>query len=111
MDNLTIREKVGANYMLLELSGAVNAYTVAELQQKVYSYIIDSNVVLDLSLVTQIDSSGIGVVLAGHNDGEDNGTKLFIMNPSDEARHSLSRTGFWDTFYVIHSVTEVANAS
>ena len=37
MDQLTIREKVGANYMLLELSGALNAYTVAELQDKVFT--------------------------------------------------------------------------
>ena len=58
-----------------------------------------------------MDSSGVGVVLAGHNDGEKFGTKLFVMNPSDTARHYLERTGFWDTFYIIHSVTEVSDAS
>lgn len=111
MDQLTIREKVGASYILLELSGAVNAYTISEFQEKVYSYIPDSNVVIDMAQVIQLDSSGIGVVIAGYNDGEKFGTKLFIMNPSDAARHSLERTGFLDTFNIIHSVTEVADAS
>ncbi len=111
MDQLTIREKKGANYMLLELAGAVNAYTVAELQEKVYTYIKKANVVLDMSMITQVDSSGVGVVLAGHIDGEKYNTKLFVMSPSDAARHSLERTGFMDSFYIIHAVTEVADAS
>ena len=55
MDQLTLREKVGVNYMLLELSGTFNSNTCVELQQKVNQYIIDSNVVLDMEQVTQID--------------------------------------------------------
>lgn len=107
MDQLIIRDKIGVNYMLLELSGAVNSYTISELQDKVFSYIIDSNVVLDMAQVIQIDSSGIGVILASVNDTETTGTKLFIMNPSETVKHALERTGFYDMFNIIHSVTEV----
>ena len=110
MDQLAINEKVGAYYMLLELSGAVNAYTITELKTKVYSYILDSNVVLDMSQVSQLDSTGLGVIIATHNDGEGCGTKIFILNPSNEARHALEKTGFLDTFNIIHSVTEVNDA-
>ena len=110
MVQLTITEKVGANYKLLELTGAINAYTIAEFQEKVYSYILESNIVLDMSQVISIDSAGVGVILAGYNDGEENGTQLFIMNPSDAAHYALTRTGFWNTFYIIHSVTEVSDA-
>lgn len=109
MDQLTIREKVGVNYMLLELSGTLNSNTCTELQQKVYQYMIDSNVVLDMEQVTQIDSSGVGIIIAGHNDGEEYGTTLFVMNPSEAIRIALSRTGFLDLFHVIHSVTEVSD--
>lgn len=109
MDQLVLREKVGANYMLMEIEGVVNAYTDAELQEKLYRYITDINVVLDMNLVTQLDSSGVGTVLAAFNDGEKYGTKLFIMNPSESVRRALERTGFYDMFYVIHSVTEVSN--
>ncbi|MCI5831253.1 MAG: STAS domain-containing protein [Treponema sp.] len=109
MDQLTLREKVGVNYMLLELSGTMNANTCVELEQKVYQYIIDSNVVLDMEQVLEIDSSGVGVIIAGHNDGEKYGTRLFIMNPSEPARIALTKTGFIDVFNIIHSVTEVAD--
>ncbi|MDY4902188.1 MAG: STAS domain-containing protein [Treponema sp.] len=110
MDQLTIKEKVGANYILLELNGAVNAYTISELSEKVYNYILDSNVVLDTSEVTQMDSSGVGVVIGGHNDGQGCGTKLFVLNPSDSVHRALDKTGFMDTFNIIHSVTEVSDA-
>ena len=109
MDQLTLREKIGVNYTLLELSGAINASTFDELQQKVYSNIKNTNIVLDLENVTQIDSSGMGVILGGHNDGVDSNTKLFLMNPSEIVRHSLERTGFMSLFNIIHSVTEVSN--
>jgi anti-anti-sigma factor len=95
--------------MLLELNGAVNSYTVTELQEKVLGYIVDTNVVLDMEQVSQLDSSGVGAVIAGHNDGEENSTRLFILNPSESVKRSLDRTGFMDKFNVIHSVTEVSD--
>ena len=110
MNQLSLTEKIGPNYMLLELVGDVNSYTISELEEKIYRYILDTNVVLDMSMVSSMDSSGLGIILAGINDGEKFGTKLFMMNPSDAAHYALTRTGFWNTFYIIHSVTEVSDA-
>ena len=107
MEQLTLKEKVGPNYVLLELSGALNAYTVQEFQEKVYRYIVDTNVVVDLSQVYSIDSSGLGIFMAGHNDGLDYGTKFYLQNPSEGAKKAIDSTGFEDTFNFIHSVTEV----
>lgn len=107
MDQLTLNEKMGANYVLLELFGSINAYTITEFQDKVYNYIKDANVVLDLSNVFSIDSAGLGVIMAGFNDGVKFGTKLFLMNPSEGAKKAIDKTGFSDTFNFIHSVTEV----
>lgn len=109
MDQLALKEKIGVNYMLLELTGSLNSYTITELQEKLFEYIVDTNVVLDSSQITQVDSSGVGVILAGHNDAESSGTKLFIMNPSESVKHALERTGFFDMFHIIHSVTEVSD--
>jgi anti-anti-sigma factor len=110
MNQLSINEKVGPNYKLLELTGDITAYTLSDLQEKMYQYIVETNVVLDLAQVTSMDGSGVGAVLATINDGTDNGTKLFIMNPSDAAHESLTRTGFWSSFHVIHAVTEVSDS-
>lgn len=109
MNQLAINEKVGPNYMLLELTGDITAYTLSDLQEKMYQYIVDTNVVLDMSQVYSMDASGVGTVLATMNDGDEHGTKLFIMNPSDSAHESLTRTGFWSSFHVIHAITEVSD--
>ena len=39
MEALTITEKKGANYILLELNGAINSYTLTEFQNRVYAAI------------------------------------------------------------------------
>ena len=73
MNQLALKEKIGVNYMLLELTGTLNSYTITELQEKLFEYIVDTNVVLDSSQIIQVDSSGVGVILAGHNDAESSG--------------------------------------
>ena len=108
MEQLTLTEKNGANYILLELVGTVDSYTSAEFQSKVYEYIKTTNVVLDMSQVDSIDSTGMGIIMAGFNDGLDNGKKLYILSPSSAVREAVDDTGFADTFYIIHAVTEVA---
>ncbi len=108
MDQLTLSEKIGSNYMYLDISGALNSYTLTEFQEKVYSYIPDFNVVVKMEEIIQIDSSGVGVLLAAHNEGLDSGTKFYIMSPSEPVRHALDKTGFMDMLNIIHSVTEVS---
>lgn len=107
MDTMRINEKRGANYMLLELSGVINSYTYGEFKTKAYAYIRENNLVLDLSEVTDMDSSGLGVIMGAFNDGEDTGYKLYLMRPSTAAYKALDSTGFTDTFNIIHAVTEV----
>lgn len=107
MDALIIEEKKGANYILLEISGVINSYTFTEFRSKVYTYIMQSNLVLDMSAVTGIDSSGLGVLMGAFNDGEESGNTLYLMRPSTATYEALDSTGFTDTFNIIHAVTEV----
>lgn len=107
MDQVTLLEKKGANYVLLEVTGTINSYTFTDFQTKVYSLVKNTNLVLDLSEVNKIDSSGLGVILASYNDAEDNGYKVYIMRPSSSARKAIESTGFIDMFPIIQSVTEV----
>lgn len=107
MEHISIVEKSGPNYALLEVSGTINSYTCDEFQTKVYSLIKQTNLVLDLSRVFNLSSSGLGVILAAWDDGEQNGTKLYIMKPSEIVRLALVSTGFSDMFPIIYSLTEV----
>jgi anti-anti-sigma factor len=107
VDYIALQEKRGANYVLLEVNGVITSNTFTEMQGKVYDMINKSNLVLDLSEVQKIDSSGLSVIMAAHNDGEEIGNKLYLMRPSLDARRAIESTGFLDTFNVIQSVTEV----
>lgn len=107
MENISIAEKSGSNYTLLEIAGTINSYTYTEFQVKVYSLIKKGNLVLDLSRVTNLSSSGLGVLMAALDDGEENGNRLYIMKPSEIVRLAIESTGFSELFTVIHSLTEV----
>lgn len=107
MEQLKIQERKGANYSLLELSGVLDSYNFTEFQQKAYALVKDNNLVIDLSNLSSIDSSGISTIFGSITLGQEFGRTLYIMNPSPEARKALSSTGFMDNFNIIFSVTEV----
>jgi anti-sigma B factor antagonist len=107
MENISIIEKTGSNYSLLEVSGTINSYTYTEFQEKVYSLIKVTNLVLDLSRVTNLSSSGLGVLMSALDDGETAGNKLYVMKPSEVVRLAIESTGFSEMFTVIYSLTEV----
>jgi anti-anti-sigma factor len=107
MENISIVEKKGANYSLLEVSGTINSYTYTEFQEKVYALIKVTNLVLDLSRVSNLSSSGLGVLMSALDDGAEAGTKLYVMRPSEVVRLAIESTGFADMFSIIHSLTEV----
>ena len=107
MEQLKIQEKKGANYNLLELFGVLDSYNFTELQQKAFGLIKENNLVLDLSNLTSMDSSGLSAILGSSTLGLEFGKMLYIMNPSSEARRALESTGFMDMFNIIFSVTEV----
>ena len=64
MEQLAVTEKRGANYILFELTGSCNSYTVGDLQDKIFDEIKRTNVVLDLSQVFTIDSTAMGMLFA-----------------------------------------------
>ncbi|MEL3913667.1 STAS domain-containing protein [Treponema pedis] len=107
MDNLIINETKAENYTLLAIDGTINSYTYGDFETKVYSAIKEKDLVLDLSCVTNMSSSGLGVLMSAYNDGEEYGHELFILNPSDIVRMVIDSTGFSDMFKVIHSVNDM----
>ncbi len=107
MEKLTITEKKGANYVLLEVVGNINSYTYTDLQMHIVGCIKDYELILDLEHVKTISSSGLGALMVGYEDGETYGHKLYIMNPSKIVKLAIESTGFSDCFPIIHSITEV----
>ncbi len=107
MENLIINESEVSGCLLLTMEGIVNLYTSADFEKKVFSAIKDHDAVLDLSKVTGISSSGVGILMSAHNETEENGHKLYILNPAKDVKMALDSTGFSDVFNIIHSIEEI----
>ena len=107
MENLIINESQVSGFLLLAIEGSVNLYTSGDFEKKVYSAIKDHDTILDLSKVTSLSSSGIGVLMSAHNDSEDNGHKMYVLNPAKDVKMALDSTGFSDVFNIIHSIDEI----
>lgn len=108
MDNLTITTTKTDSYELFKVAGAVNSYTYIEFENKIYEAIKTTNVVLDLSQVSNLSSSGLGVLMSANEEGEECGHKIYIMQPSEVVKMSIDSTGFSDMFNFIHSLDEIA---
>jgi anti-anti-sigma factor len=107
MEQLSIVEKKGPSYMMLDVSGTINSYTYNDFQQRVYSFVEKSDLIVDMSKVTNLSSAGLGVIMTAHEDAEEHGRKFYIFRPSEAVKLSLQSTGFFSTFNVISSLSEV----
>jgi len=107
MDHLNITERKGDGYALLELVGAINSYTYTDFQARLYNLAKTTNLVLDMSRVSNLTSSGLGVLMSAVEDGEETGHRLYLMSPSEIVRLAIESTGFGEMFPLIHSVNEV----
>ena len=107
MENLIISKTSVKDALLLDVEGTINSYTYNEFEEQVYSAIKQDDVVLNLAKVTNMSSSGLGVLMSAYDDGEENGPNIFILNPSDIVRLAIDSTGFSDMFTIIHSINDI----
>lgn len=107
MEQLIVKQKSGANYVLFEMTGVFNAYTAHVAQNKIYESIKTNNVVLDLSKIVELDMAAMGIIMAAINDGAESGYSVYLKSLSNEADKQVTATGFKDLLKIINSVTEV----
>lgn len=107
MENLKIIGTNNANFQLLKVSGAINSYTFSEFESKIFEAIKHSNVVLDLSSVSHLSSSGLGVLMSATEEGETLQHKIYLLTPSNVVKLAIDSTGFSDMFNFIQSIDEV----
>ncbi len=107
MENLIIMEKRTDSYLLMNVEGTINSYTYTEFEEKIYSSIKETDVILDFSKITNMSSSGLGVLMSAYDDGQETGHKIYILNPSEVVKMAIDSTGFSEMFKTINSVDEV----
>jgi anti-sigma B factor antagonist len=97
---------------VLALAGRVDSQTSADFETTI-NRLMDqghSNIILDLSEVDFLSSSGLRVMVTARNRSQDLGGEISITRASSQATESLSISGL-DVLFKMHSDREEAIAS
>lgn len=93
--NLEIQERKIQNQYLLELTGEVDAYTAPILKEKLLPLTEQQgmNIELDLGGTSYMDSTGLGVFIAGYKSADQFGSTLTIKNMTPRVKRLFEITG------------------
>jgi anti-anti-sigma factor len=87
-----------------EVHGEIDAASAPLLAEQVTAEGAGSSLVLDMSNVTFIDSSGLRVMLALADRGSSGGAPLCVADPSRAVMRLLEISGLVDHFEIVHDV-------
>ena len=97
LDQLTAVVDRAASPPVISLSGELDPHTAPLLQREIDSVISDgSDLVLDLSQLAFVDSSGLRVLISAQQQLADHGGTLVVRAPSETVRRLLEITGLVD---------------
>lgn len=84
----------------LTLSGRIDASNASKLDQDLLALQAQhpDTLIIDLSDVTYISSSGLRVLLMAHRRQQHSGGQLFLRNPAPKIMHIMTLCGFDQVF-------------
>jgi anti-sigma B factor antagonist len=90
-----VSAEVSVGVATVSVRGEVDVYTAPQLRERLYGVVAEgsSRVVLDLSAMTFIDSTGLGVVVGALKRLRESGGDLVLRSPSRSTRKVLEITG------------------
>jgi anti-sigma B factor antagonist len=105
--SLTIADRTSGDFDVIELSGDIDVETARTLRAHIVDRFADSpaRVVVDLSGVGFMDSSGLGALVSGWQLTRDDGA-FRIAGASSIVRRVLSITGMEDVFALYDTVDD-----
>jgi anti-sigma B factor antagonist len=92
--------------VVIRVAGELDAYTAPTLRQSLRDIIEDQgnlNIVVDLSVMTFIDSTGLGVLVGALRNVRQRGGDLVLSAPSASALKVLEITGLEHAFTITHT--------
>ena len=113
MDRLSIDQRRVGDVIILDLTGKVTiGATNRQLQEALLRLVAEGerSVVLDLSLVTHVDSSGLGEVVAGYSTLRRGGGRLALVNMSDRVMDLMTVTKLYTVFDIYTSEAQAVES-
>jgi anti-sigma B factor antagonist len=98
-DELRIESQKNTSETVVRATGRITSSTSAQLQNALRDLVSDNKrVVLDLTNVDYIDSSGLGAIVAVYMHASRTGCQLELANPRTRIKDLFSRSGLAAVF-------------
>jgi anti-anti-sigma factor len=98
---LSLRSYVEGDATIVQCTGKLTAGLTSILRDEVKRLIPDSKkIVLDLTSLTQMDSMGLGTIMALYVSAKTSGTTLILINLSPRVRDLFRITNVWSVLDV-----------
>jgi anti-sigma B factor antagonist len=111
--DLSLRTSTVGVHSVLAVTGEVDVYSAPQLRDRL-TELIDSGkraVIVDLSGVSFLDSTGIGTLVAGLNQAASAGGQLGLVCDQDRILKLFRITGLDGVFRIYPTIAEVAASS
>ena len=97
--------------VIIEVTGDIDLHRSSKFQKKILSVLVDKpeKIVLDLSDVPYMDSSGVASMVKMLSHANDGGMKLKIANPSEKVRSIMEITNLDSVFDLSPTVEDALN--
>ena len=91
-----------ADDITITVSGSLNTNTAPELEGVMESTFSESpsakTLTFDFADLEYISSAGLRILMVAYKRGQENSTRINVVNPSDEVHEVLEVTGFAELF-------------
>jgi len=101
MDNLTLNQRRAGDVVVLDLAGRITLGNLDRPLPNALQRLVaegERNLILDLSKITYIDSTGLGELVAGYSTLKRNGGRLALLNLSDRVMDLMTITKLYTVF-------------
>jgi anti-sigma B factor antagonist len=110
--DLALESREENGWGVLEVQGEIDLHTSPQLRQAIVGFLErgQNQIVIDLSRVGFMDSSGLGVLVAGLKRAKERGGKLAVVSTQGSVQKVLSITGLDRVFQTFGSVEEATRS-
>jgi anti-sigma B factor antagonist len=111
--DLNLSERAVDPHVIVEVRGEVDVHSAPELHDRLIQ-VLDSgtsSVVVDLSWLSFIDSTGLGALVAARNHANDTGASLRLVCKTERLLKVFRITGLHEVFQIYPTVAQAIEPS
>ncbi|MCL6510222.1 MAG: STAS domain-containing protein [Anaerolineae bacterium] len=111
--NVTSQRVEGQSTAVLKLAGRLDATTVGQLERALTDAQLSGNrvIVIDLSDLTYVSSSGLRVLLTGRSNTRKRGGEVFLCSLRPPVREVFEMVGFTAVFTIFDTLEQAMEAA